>query len=141
MIMSHLSVLKKLSALLFAFIVTATVYALPAVTSFVPDTSGEYVYYRDNSFKRPSYIGFIYYDDATYAVRYYAPAVADQALIEKDITLYLSVNKNNEHLEFTGETMKGVTSADDTEIVNYMHDLFYELTARRQKVTVPGWQN
>ena len=111
---------KKLSTVLLAFIVTTALYALPAVVSPIADTSGEYVFYRDNTFTRPSYIGFIYYDDATYAVRYYAPAVAEQFLPEKDITLYLTVNKDSAHLEFTGETMKGVVSDADTDVVNYM---------------------
>jgi len=132
---------KKLSIVLLAFIVTTALYALPAVVSPIADTSGEYVFYRDNTFTRPSYIGFIYYDDATYAVRYYAPAVAEQFLPEKDITLYLTVNKDSAHLEFTGETMKGVVSDADTDVVNYMHDLFYELTARRQKATITSWQD
>lgn len=135
----HAGTRTRFSLLLIVFSLAATAaFALPGVTAYVSDTSGEYVYYRDNSFKRISYVGFLYYDEGTYAVRYYAPANAALSAPAKDITLYVSVNKDNEHLEFTGENIAGVTSEDDTDIVNYMHDLFYELTSRRQGVTVTG---
>ncbi|MBQ2529281.1 MAG: hypothetical protein II547_03395, partial [Treponema sp.] len=49
-------------------------HAVPGMVQYIPDTSGEYVYYSDKSFKRTSILGFLYYDDGTYAVRYYAPA-------------------------------------------------------------------
>jgi hypothetical protein len=117
---------------------TTAAFALPGVTPYVADTSGEYVYYKDTSFKRISYVGFLYYDDSTYAVRYYAPANVALSAPAKDITLYVTINKDSTHLEFTGENITGVTEQDDTDVVNYMHDLFYELTARRQNVTVSG---
>jgi hypothetical protein len=134
-----MTVSKKFFCLLtITLAVTAAAVALPGTKQYLADSSGEYVFYKDNSFKRTSYIGFCYYDDSTYAVRYYAPTDAAQALTEQDITLYFTVNPTAEHLELTGENVTGVTSADDTDVVNYMHDLFYELTARRQKATVSG---
>lgn len=36
-------------------------------------------------------------------------------------------------MEFTGEKIQGAVSEQDTEIINYLHDLFYEFTSRRQK--------
>ena len=61
-------------------------FALPGVESYIPDESGEFIYYSDYSFERTSYIGFMYYNDSTYAIRYYAPMDAAKKLFEKDET-------------------------------------------------------
>ena len=121
-------------------ICTTKAFALPGVTPYIDDASGEYVFYKDNSFSRTSYIGFLYYNESTYAARYYAPSDSTKSLVEKDITLYLTINPENSQLEFTGENMTGLTSNDDADVVNYIHDLFYELSARRQNLEVNGIQ-
>ena len=66
--------LKKIFLFCSIFFVTNFVFAVPGVESFIPDSSGEYVYYRDYSFERESYVGVLYYDDSSYQIRYYAPA-------------------------------------------------------------------
>lgn len=108
-------------------------HAVPGMIQYIPDNSGEYVYYSDKSFTRQSIVGFLYYDDSTYAVRYYAPADSKNKLVAKDITLYFSVDPEANHLELTGETIVGAVGGEDTDIINYLHDLFYEFTARAQK--------
>ena len=107
-------------------------FALPGVASDVPDASGEYVFYRDNSFNRESYIGFLYYDDSTYEARYYAPAT--ETLAAKNIDMLFTVDPNKDRLELTGERFVAPPQQDDIEIVNYIHDLLYELGARRSKL-------
>ena len=124
---------KKISLAAVLAMITVFAHAVPGMIQYIPDASGEYVYYSDKSFTRTSIIGFLYYDDSTYALRYYAPADTKKKLIEKDITLYFSVNPDANHLELTGENIVGATTADDTDIINYMHDLFYEFSARAQK--------
>ena len=76
---------KKLSALILLFL-PAAAFSLPATEDWLPDTSGEYVYYSDKSFKDKSIIGFLYYNDETYAARYYSPSTLSKQ--EKDITVY-----------------------------------------------------
>ena len=56
--------LKKIFLFCSIFFVTNFVFAVPGVESFIPDSSGEYVYYRDYSFERESYVGVLYYDDS-----------------------------------------------------------------------------
>lgn len=120
------STAKKAFALSLCFFLTAQVFALPGVQSFIADTSGEFVYYRDKTFQESSIIGFIFFDEATYGARYCSPT--------KDISLYLTIDSLSENVEITGEKIVGA-STDDTDIINYLHDLFYELTARRQKLS------
>lgn len=129
------SKLKKIILSLFiTAICVSSVFSLPGVKSYIPDSSGEYVYYKDKSFNRTSYIGFLFYDESTYAVRYFAPEDTKKSLLEKNIVLYFSVNPNNPQLEFTGEKITGVIKEEDAEIVNYLHDIFYEFVSRRQKL-------
>ena len=113
-------------------------YSLPGVTSPAADTSGEYVFYSDKSFSNESYVGFLYYDEGTYAIRYYSPASANSKnpRLEKDICVYITLNPQNEKIEFTGEKIVGASTLEDADIVNYLHDLFYEFAERRQKITL-----
>ena len=113
-------------------------FALPGVEQYIPDSSGEYIYDADYSFQRTSFVGFIYYDETTYALRYYSPADLANHQFEKDITLYFAVDPSKKNLTLLGEKIIGETATEDKDIINYMHDLFYEFTARRQKVTVIG---
>ncbi len=112
-----------------------TLSALPGVTQYIPDNSGEYIYYKDNSFQREAYIGFLYYDDGTYSVRYYAPAIKDtkNTQVEKEIEILFSLDPKKDYVELTGERILSSVTAEDTDIVNYMHDMMYELSARRKK--------
>lgn len=117
------------SLLIFA----AGAFAVPGMVQYLPDSSGEYVYYLDKTFSRTSYLGFLYYNDSTYALRYYAPVDTVEKLPAKDITLYFSLNPDSNFLDLTGENIVGATSQDDTDIINYMHDIFYEFSARAAK--------
>ena len=129
---------KAVSALVFSLALILTANAVPGMIQYIPDFSGEYVYYSDKSFTRTSIIGFLFYDEGTYAVRYYAPADVKNSLLEKDITLYISVNPDSPSLEMTGEKTVGVSSQEDYDICNYLHDLIYEFSARAQKAFLEG---
>ena len=113
------------SIILASFITCASLFSLTNIPDPQPDFSGDYVYYKDNTFKEDTYIGFLYYDDATYGVRYFSKA--------KDIMVLFSINPNMDHLELTGEKITTTITQEDTETINYIHDMFYELFARRQK--------
>ena len=125
--------------LVFAFILIAPFsYSLPGISQYIPDSSGEYVYYADSSFTRESYIGILYYNDGTYAFRYYAPVDKENHLLEKDITIYFAIDTEASYLSLTGERIEGETEASDAEIINYLHDIFYEFVSRRQDAEVNG---
>ena len=127
--------MKKLFALFSIFIFQFSIsFALPHVESSVPDFSGQFVYYKDSSFERESYIGIVYYDESTYGFRYYAPAVADKKnpKPEKDIHILFTIDAQKENLELTGERILSTIQPDDTDLINYIHDFFYEMTKRRQ---------
>lgn len=130
--MKKIKNIKTIIAAIAALFAAAELFALPGVQCPVPDTSGEYVYYRDNSFNRESYIGFLYYDDSTYEARYYAPAT--ETLAAKNIDMLFTVDPDKDRLELTGERFVAPPQQDDIEIVNYIHDLLYELSGRRGKL-------
>jgi len=127
--------MKKNLALLILSFIFIPAFALPGFSPYLPDNSGDYVFYRDDSFERESYIGFLAYDDETYQLRYFAPTDKVNYLPEKNIQILFTVNPDKPYLELTGEKiMTTITpNSDDVDIVNYMHDLFYELTSRRNK--------
>ena len=125
---------KTIFAILAAFC-AALAFSIPGVKAELPDSSGEFVYYRDYSFQRESYVGFLYYDDSTYAVRYFAPESGSDSAFEpkKEIQILFTVDPAKSYLEMTGERITTPVTPDDTDTINYLHDLLYELTFRRQK--------
>lgn len=124
-----------LSILLFSCILFGA-FAVPGITTPIPDNAGEYVYYKDSSFTRESYVGILAYDQATYQIRYYAPTDKENMLVEKEIAILLTVNPDANHWEMTGERILSTILPDteDVDLVNYLHDFLYEFSARRGKV-------
>ena len=92
------------------------------------------MYYRDFTFDRESYIGILYYDDSTYALRYYAPALAEKKSLEpeKNIHILFTINPENQDFERTGERILSAITPDDTFLVNYVEGFFDEMTKHRQ---------
>ena len=128
-----LSMKKLILSILSIFILNAAVTALPGFTSFIPDSAGEYVYYRDSSFSRESYIGILGYDDSTIQIRYFAPQDDEAMLPSKEIAILITVDSKSDFWNMTGERIVStiLPDSDDTDIVNYLHDLLYEFSARR----------
>lgn len=129
--------MKKLFILFAALSISlSSVFALPGFEPVVPDRSGEYVYYRDFTFERESYIGFLIYDPQTYSARYFAPADKKSKLPQKEIQIFFTINPTANHFEFTGEKVLNIQllTEEDLKIVNYIHDLLYEFSARRIKL-------
>ena len=127
--------MKKFYLFLTVFFISILkFYSLPTVTSAIPDFSGQFVYYKDSSFERESYIGILFYDESTYALRYYAPAISDKKnpKPEKNIHILFTIDPQKQNLELTGERIISTITPDDTDLVNYIHDFFYEMTKRRQ---------
>ena len=126
---------KTILSLLSSIILTTVSFALPGTTSFIPDSAGEYAYYQDTSFTRESYVGILTYDEATYQIRYFAPQDNEAILPEKEIAILLTVDPRADVWTMTGEKIIStiLPDTDDTDIVNYLHDLLYEFSARRIK--------
>lgn len=124
--------MKKVFLTLFTLLVFAGgLYSLPGFKSFVPDVSGDFIYYRDYSFERESYIGLLTYDQNTYQIRYYAPSSG--SLPEKTVATIFTVDSSAENFTMTGENVfiADYSNPEDVDIVNYMHDLLYEFSKRR----------
>ena len=105
--------------------------ALPGIQPALPDLSGHYVYYKDTTFGRESYTGILCYDESTYALRYFAPETKKQPA--KDVQILFTLDPAKTTVTLTGERIITPIMPDDTDIINYLHDILYELTARRQK--------
>lgn len=132
--------MKKLKSFLATIAIFATTtfsaLALPGVTQMIPDQSGQFVYYKDSTFERESYIGIIYFDDSTYGLRYYAPSDAKKGLPETKMQVYLTINPTlaaeKGIIDFTGEKVEPLPSSqDETDIINYLHNLVYDIFPKR----------
>ena len=126
--------MKKLLSSITALFLTVTLYAMPGFTSYIQELPGQYVYYEDKTFTRKSYFGILQFDEKTFAARYYAPADKTQKKPETDVEIYFTVDPKADHLEMTGEKIMSGFTPEETELVNYIHDMLYELSARRIKL-------
>lgn len=117
-------------AVLFITLSFVAVYALP-FSSEIKDASGDYVWYQDATFARTSYVGFLCYDDTTFQLRYFAPRTKKEA--EFSVALYVTLDATKDYIDLTGERILGAHTKDDPEIVNYLHDIFYELGKVRSR--------
>lgn len=122
---------KIFSLFIFVFIISNFIFALPGFKPYLKDVSGDFVFYKDYTFKRESYVGFLMYDEGTYCARYFAPKNEEKPA--KEVKILFTVNTDKDFMELTGEKIISGRQADDTEVINYLHDMIYELNARRIK--------
>ena len=73
---------KLVSASIFSVALIFSAAAVPGMVQYIPDFSGEYVYYSDRSFTRTSIVGFLYYNDSTYA---YTPSGSNTKYVNMGI--------------------------------------------------------
>lgn len=128
--------MKKIITLLSTFLLSlTTLFAMPGFKSYIPDNAGTFIYYRDYSFNRESYIGLLKYDDSTYQIKYFAPADKKQKLLEKNIAIAFTINPKANNFEMTGEKILSAINQDseDIDLLNYLHDFLYEFSSRRIK--------
>ncbi len=122
---------KKQISVFFYFFFSFTLFAFPGITDYIPTVSGEYVYYRNYNFDTETYIGFLQYDEGTYSIRYYSPKATSGL---PSIQLLISMNPTADFPDLIGERILSSVTAEDTDTMNYMHDLLYELASRRKKM-------
>lgn len=89
--------------------------------------SGDYVIYRDYSWKEPTWIGFLYYNDETYG------AFIRTGTHEKGQTISLLFSGKTEKRQFvlTGQKIMSPITPDDTVKVNYLMTLLPKLYERK----------
>jgi hypothetical protein len=126
--MKQISSLKKIFlSILLIFVLGLPMFSLPGYTELLPTESGEYVYYKDFTFAKETYIGFLYYSEDSIGVRCFSNG-------NFDVTILFSLDKSKDYIELTGERIVTQVTPKDVEIVNYIHDMVYELSSRRKKV-------
>lgn len=91
--------------------------------------SGDFVIYRDYSWKNPTWIGFLYYDDNTYGAMLYTPATGSR------VTILFSCESESKQLVLTGQKMISPITPDDTAAVNYLMTILPTLYAQRMLPT------
>jgi hypothetical protein len=121
--------------LLFA---AAPLAAQTSMEAFTPGVSGDYVVYRDHSWKNPTWIGFLYYDESTYGAIAVTPSTGSR------VTVLFRVETADGTMVLTGQNVTSRASAsDDVIAVNYLMALLPDLYAWRQSAvssrdTVPA---
>lgn len=111
-------------------------FSLSPQAHFLPTESGTYVYYRDYSFETETYIGFLYYDDNTYGLRFVSlnpPPSSNEQNTQpySTVEVLISVDEKDGQLEMSGERIIGEVTSEDASKLNYLHDLLYLLYAKR----------
>lgn len=124
---------RKFFLILTFFALSFAVHALPGFTPYIQELPGQYVYYEDKTFARKSYFGILQFDEKSFAARYYAPADERDKKPETDVEIYFTIDPKADHMELTGEKIMSGFTSEEAELVNYLHDMIYELSSRRIK--------
>lgn len=98
----------------------------------IDTVSGDYVIYKDNSFKSETWVGFLYYDDFTYGAVLYTPSE------NRRISIGFSVSSTFDKMELKGQKLVekiDMTNENDIEAVNYLMQLLPNLYAWGKKNT------
>ena len=95
----------------------------PATESTQGTFSGDYVIYRDYSWKAPTWIGFLYYNDETYG----AFIRTDTPENPRTVSILFSTQIEKGQLVLTGQQIISSITQDDTFGVNYLMGLLPKL--------------
>ena len=95
----------------------------PTTESTQGTFSGDYVIYRDYSWKAPTWIGFLYYNDETYG----AFIRTDDSEKSRTVSILFSTKIEKGQLVLTGQQIISSLTPDDTLSVNYLMSLLPKL--------------
>lgn len=95
----------------------------PTTESAQGTFSGDYVIYRDYSWKAPTWIGFLYYNDETYG----AFIRTDTPENPRTVSILFSTQVEKGQLVLTGQQIISSITSDDTFGVNYLMGLLPKL--------------
>ncbi|HNQ96910.1 MAG TPA: hypothetical protein PKH81_02355 [Treponemataceae bacterium] len=101
------------------------VYGAERNPSFPEPLHGEWVLYRDYSWKDPTWVGFMYYDDSAWAALLVTPATGTRVSI-----LFRTENADGTMI-LLGQRNLGSPTPDDTLPINYLMGLLPDLHAWR----------
>ena len=115
--------MKKVPLLLCAalFLFAGVLSALPGVADFLPTESGRYVYYRDEANAAGAYIGFLQYDEGTYAIRFYSPRSERGT---KELNVFISLDPNKDYFARRGKRVGKTRKPEDADTLSYLYGLF-----------------
>ncbi len=94
--------------------------------------SGDYAVYRDGSWKEPTWIGFLYYDDSTWGAFLKAPTRST------DVRILFRAEPADGKLVLTGQNIISKISNDDVETVNYLMGLLPDLFSWSSSASAEG---
>ncbi len=97
----------------------------PCLLNAEGTVSGDFVMYRDYSWKEPTWIGFLYYDDETYGAVLYTPSKNSR------VSILFSCTTEDGRLELTGQKIISKITQDDTFAVNYLMSILPSLYSYR----------
>lgn len=108
-----------------AVLVPAFLFATqkPTTESAQGTFSGDYVIYRDYSWKVPTWIGFLYYNDETYGAFIHT----DEPEQSRTVSILFSGKIEKGRLALTGQQIISSITPDDTFGVNYLMGLLPKL--------------
>ena len=95
----------------------------PTTESTQGTFSGDYVIYRDYSWKSPTWIGFLYYNDETYG----AFIRTDDPENPHTVSIIFSTQIEKGQLILTGQQIISSITSDDTFGINYLMELLPKL--------------
>lgn len=111
--------------------ITVNLFSLPGVNDYLPTQSGQYVYYRDYTYIDETYIGFLQYDEKTFAARYFSPKTEKGVL---NAEILFTIDDSKDFLNLTGEKIIDAPADGNVEPLNYLHELLYEFNSKRSKI-------
>lgn len=93
--------------------------------AFPAPVSGEYVVYRDYTWAKPTWIGFLYYDDSTYGAFAFTPETGSR------VSMLFSGEAMDGTFVLTGQNIISKITQDDVTAVNYLMRLLPDMYAWR----------
>lgn len=101
------------------------------LASFPSCISGEYVVYRDYSWKEPTWIGFLYYDDSTWGAFAFTPSTSSR------VSVLFRTEESEGSLVLTGQQVISKITPADVPTVNYLMSLLPDLYSWRNELSFP----
>lgn len=96
-----------------------------ALSAYPEPVSGEYVVYRDYSWKEPTWVGFLYYDESTWGTFLYTPSSNSR------VSVLFRAEAVGTSLVLLGQNIISKIGPGDVEGVNYLMGLLPELYQKR----------
>lgn len=102
---------------------------LETLASYPSGVSGEYVVYRDYSWKAPTWIGFLYYDDSTWGAFSFTPSTGSR------VSVLFRTEEADGQLILTGQQIISEIQQSDVPAVNYLMALLPDLFSWRKDLS------